>query len=457
MAYPSFTDTLMSAKRRSQLTGRRLTDADVSGVASGYFDTAYDRTMAARKLALQEDALSQQQSQFAETLAQQKLSDQAAQDAAKKATTQGYVNTGVSALGTGAIIKSMYKPSGSEPSSLGNVSGDIDAGVYDAPNAMQYKEGIVTDKGGNLVANSQDAGGDVFSPAGTKTTTTPETFGSGAAVTAGAAGTGTGAQGLQYVGNGTLVSDGNLVANAGNTAGTTAPATGGSLYSSVAGPLAIIGATEAVRGGWGQTNKSYGERSPVAKFNSAPVLGGVSAINTGVFGHDSGFTHASDHLSQIEDETVGQALDKYFEGDILGGLEQSAEGLINAPRNVANAIGDTIQSIVEPVKKATVVCTELHRQGLIPAEVYEYDALYEVPEDVYQGYLKIAAPIVAKMKKSKAFTSAVAMIAIPTATEMASRVNPEIKGTIIGKIVLAVMIPICGFVGKTIDNKVLCS
>lgn len=120
MAYPSLTDALMAAQRRSQLTGRKLANRDIAGIASGYFDTSYDRTMNARRLALGEQELRNRESQFADTLAQQKAEMEAQKDAAGKATKQGYVNTGVGALGTGATLWSLAKGGKTTPAPATN-------------------------------------------------------------------------------------------------------------------------------------------------------------------------------------------------------------------------------------------------------------------------------------------------------------------------------------------------
>lgn len=110
MAYPTFTDVLMQAKRKSQLTNRNLSNRDVEGIASGYFDTARARTLNERRLALQAQGLEQQRSQFADTLAQQKAEMEAQKDAAGKANVMGYTSTGLGAVGTGLTAYRLLKP-----------------------------------------------------------------------------------------------------------------------------------------------------------------------------------------------------------------------------------------------------------------------------------------------------------------------------------------------------------
>ncbi len=98
-----------------------------------------------------------------------------------------------------------------------------------------------------------------------------------------------------------------------------------------------------------------------------------------------------------------------------------------------------------------IVCTELNRQGYLPAEVLAKDSECRVrfiPENVYAGYLTLFGPVVALMRRSKAFTNIVRPFGVATATEMASRVDPRIKGSLLGKLILKVGIPLCGLVGR---------
>ena len=97
--------------------------------------------------------------------------------------------------------------------------------------------------------------------------------------------------------------------------------------------------------------------------------------------------------------------------------------------------------------KPTVICTELHRQGLMDDETYTLDQAYGamlVYSDpaVYSGYIKLATPVVERMKQSKAFTRFVWMLAKPWAREMAAQMG-EGKGSLIGKLIMAIGYPLC--------------
>jgi hypothetical protein len=98
----------------------------------------------------------------------------------------------------------------------------------------------------------------------------------------------------------------------------------------------------------------------------------------------------------------------------------------------------------------TVICTELNRQGLLSKEIRDSDSDYRrryISDVEYTGYRIMASPVVWLLRKSKRFARIFSPIAIATATEMASRVNTQINGTVKGKVVLAVMVPICRKVG----------
>lgn len=95
---------------------------------------------------------------------------------------------------------------------------------------------------------------------------------------------------------------------------------------------------------------------------------------------------------------------------------------------------------------ATIVCTELNRQGYLPREVMEKDSEYRkkhIDLDAYHGYLMLFSPIVGAMRRSRLVTTLIRPFGVATAREMASRVDSKIKGSILGKIILKVGIPMC--------------
>lgn len=100
-----------------------------------------------------------------------------------------------------------------------------------------------------------------------------------------------------------------------------------------------------------------------------------------------------------------------------------------------------------------IVCTELNRQGYLPDETLAKDSECRekhIPFNVYTGYLTLFGPVVALMRRSKVFTNIVRPFGVATAREMASRVDPNIRGNWLGKTILKIGVPLCGAVGNVV-------
>jgi len=99
---------------------------------------------------------------------------------------------------------------------------------------------------------------------------------------------------------------------------------------------------------------------------------------------------------------------------------------------------------------ATVICSELYRQGIIGHRMRRPGLLFAAREgfDVYRGYRILADPIVERMQRSKGYTRIVAFLAVPTLKEMAYRLGYEERGTLRGKLVLAIGIPLCRWANR---------
>jgi RHS repeat-associated protein len=108
----------------------------------------------------------------------------------------------------------------------------------------------------------------------------------------------------------------------------------------------------------------------------------------------------------------------------------------------------------------TIICTELFRQGLMAKDIYQDDAAFgkylnkKYPL-VLKGYYFWAGPVVKNMRKSKLFTAIVHKIAKPWYLEMAHMTDKSRKGSFVGKIIMAVGIPLCWLIGLAISNKLL--
>jgi len=108
---------------------------------------------------------------------------------------------------------------------------------------------------------------------------------------------------------------------------------------------------------------------------------------------------------------------------------------------------DPVGHLADSISKATdtIICTELNRQGLITERMRRYGMMFgrQVGEEVYQGYLIAATPVVERMRRSRMFSRLVAFFAIPALKEIAHRINPRNRGNLLGAVVLHFGIPYC--------------
>lgn len=100
-----------------------------------------------------------------------------------------------------------------------------------------------------------------------------------------------------------------------------------------------------------------------------------------------------------------------------------------------------------------IICTELHRQGLLENDVMAADQDFgrlvsKYEPNVMAGYIILATPIVKLMRKSKLFTKMVALIARPWAHHMAYRMSVKEHDNAFGRIVMDLGIPFCRFIGE---------
>ena len=104
------------------------------------------------------------------------------------------------------------------------------------------------------------------------------------------------------------------------------------------------------------------------------------------------------------------------------------------------------------------ICTELNRQGYLSDDVLMADQEYAVKYislDVYVGYRILADPIVRLMQRSKLFTQIVMPFGVAFAYESANRINPKYKGSLLGKIIFKVGIPLCRMVYEQKVKRIL--
>lgn len=101
----------------------------------------------------------------------------------------------------------------------------------------------------------------------------------------------------------------------------------------------------------------------------------------------------------------------------------------------------------------TVICTELHRQGLMDQAIFKADEAFgrflrDNQKEVLIGYHFWATPVVSFMQKSRVFTQIVNVLAKPWSIEMAYRIGARDEGSFSGKILMDVGVPVCRAIGR---------
>jgi len=105
----------------------------------------------------------------------------------------------------------------------------------------------------------------------------------------------------------------------------------------------------------------------------------------------------------------------------------------------------------------TVICTELYHQDLLPLDVYMADQRYGLHLErtdpyVIAGYHFWAKPVVRLMQCSKIFTHALnKSLAEPWAKEMVIKDGGNGIGTVRGKILFALGLPVCRQIGRMLE------
>jgi len=107
-----------------------------------------------------------------------------------------------------------------------------------------------------------------------------------------------------------------------------------------------------------------------------------------------------------------------------------------------------------PSAGGKVLCTELHRQGYLPTEIWEADEreAANFSRETIAGYHLLAKPVVKLMQKSNVVTQILRPFISGWATEMAYRQGVAKKGSWIGRMLERFAAPLCAWIGKKITN-----
>lgn len=139
---------------------------------------------------------------------------------------------------------------------------------------------------------------------------------------------------------------------------------------------------------------------------------------------------------------------------IEGGVAATEAGILSASSIIGPAgliLGVAAIAVTTLMgSEKTVICTELHRQGLLDDETYGADSEFGrfLPESVLIGYTLWAVHIVSLMERSRCFTRLVSYLALPWAKEMSFRVGKRETGHVVGRILMKIGLPVCDLIGK---------
>lgn len=199
----------------------------------------------------------------------------------------------------------------------------------------------------------------------------------------------------------------------------------------------------------------FGSTTP-ATTGGATTGGTATAGGAAVAGETATYTAATDAAAEL---SATQAA--YTAGTATAAELSAAEGAsaaayaadAAASTTVMESIGTGILYVFEAVAAvvAWVLCSELVRQGKLDQSIVDDEWSYIreiITDDEYNGYRIIADPLVKLMQKSKIFTSFMCPLIRGFAYEMASRVNPEIQGSHLGKFILWFGRPLCRFTAR---------
>ena len=276
------------------------------------------------------------------------------------------------------------------------------AGVSSGAMNLALIEGITSRPGeGGVFSRGYTGAKDYLTGGGTPTTTPYTTsmaegaqIGTGTAMTSPA---GFNMAASEYTTGAGYTAD--VAMGAEGSAGTTAAAGGTSTWGGAAMPAA----------GWGAAGGAIGSYLGREHGQNLPYTGGKN-----------------------ERSVVGGALG----GFVAGGLATSWSG----PGMVIGAIAGGIVGAVS----ASVICTELLRQGFVSQEMIDLEHKYHNFDwATYWGYRLWADPIVIKMSKSRRFARLVALFGVPFLNEIAHRIDPQRKGSRFGALMLRFGVPFC--------------
>jgi len=180
-------------------------------------------------------------------------------------------------------------------------------------------------------------------------------------------------------------------------------------------------------------------RSEKAEISAAKAEG--RSANVGSRPAASG--EVSDSRGNVVRSSDGSAVKTSSRTSSAKGLALAAE---REQRNEANSTD------------SRVICTELHKQGMLSTDLYRMDVLYtarDLSKTLVRGYHYWAIPMVPVIRRNKFVCGVFKYLTVKRAEEIAHIVNPEkyTKTTISGKLVKNVGEAICYAIGLFVKQK----
>jgi len=120
---------------------------------------------------------------------------------------------------------------------------------------------------------------------------------------------------------------------------------------------------------------------------------------------------------------------------------------------VSTIVGDAGKVIAKPV--GTVICTQLYKDGHIPAAVFKADNAYVIKHfstATRNGYKFWAIPLVAQMRKHPTIYSIVKFFGVHWSYHCAADSNRAYKSNLVGALLIAVAVPICYLIGCIVGS-----
>lgn len=105
----------------------------------------------------------------------------------------------------------------------------------------------------------------------------------------------------------------------------------------------------------------------------------------------------------------------------------------------------------------SVICTELHRQGIMPDDIFAADTFYGamcIDPQTLRGYQFLATPVARMMSRSKLLTAVISPLAMAWANNMAHFVGlPHVKPNRLGAVIGLLGEALCYRIGRYVPKR----